>query len=203
MGQLFRLEEFKPVEPLALETDPFEGLVPEADVEAARLEGHDRGYRSGWDDAIAAADKDRTRVGAELARNLQDLSFSYHEARAHVLRGIEPLLEEILGAFLPASMREALGRTILDELTEHATAAADAPVQVMVSPGDAAHLQSFLAAGTTLPLDLVEEKTLPEGQVYLRLGQVERNIDLSGTLARMTEALRAASDLNARTLKHG
>ena len=204
MAQLFRLEEFAlaPAGPAA-EDDPFAGMVPEAEVEAARMEGYDRGYRSGWDDAVAAASQARSHVAADFARNLQDLSFTYHEARAHVLRGIEPLLEEILAVFLPKSVQALLARTVLDELTEMAKDAADAPVRVMVSPADAPVLRELIGDNRRVPLSIVEEPSLAEGQVYLRLGETERAIDLSGALLRMSEALRGASDLNGRILKHG
>ena len=203
MASLFRLEEFAPAEAPESAVDPLAGLVPEGEVEAARLEGYDRGYRSGWDDAMAAAVEERSRLGAEFARNLQDLGFTYHEARAHVMRGVEQLLEEILTVFLPRSMRDVMARTILDELETLAAGAADAPVRVLVAPADAPALREMLDASVTMPLEVVEEATLAEGQVYLSLGEVERNIDLTATLERLSDALRAASDLNGRTLKHG
>ncbi len=37
--------------------------------------------RAGWDDASAAQTDDQTRMKADLARNLQTLGFTYHEAR--------------------------------------------------------------------------------------------------------------------------
>ncbi len=203
MASVFRLEEFALPDPAGAAPDPFAGLVPEAEREAARLEGYDRGYRSGWDDAVAATVEDRSRIGAEFARNLQDLGFTYHEARAHVMRGVEPLLEEILATFLPRSMQGVLARTLLDELETLAAASADAPIRLLVSPADAPTLRFMLDASVSVPFQVVEEAALAEGQVYLALGGVERNIDLPAALERLGTALRAASDLNGRTLKHG
>ncbi|MEN8837451.1 MAG: flagellar biosynthesis protein, partial [Celeribacter marinus] len=51
-------------------------------VEQARATGYEAGYKAGWDDAIAADESVRTKIGAELERNLQDLGFTFHEARS-------------------------------------------------------------------------------------------------------------------------
>lgn len=178
-------------------------LVPEADLAVARAEGFDEGYRAGRNAALAEAERDQARIGAEFARSLQDLGFTYHEARAHVTRAVEPLIAEMLETFFPAQMREALGHTILQELVALAEAAADAPVGVSVAPPDADRMRALLGEETPVPLRIVEDATLASGQAYLRLGETERMIDLAGVIARTRTALEAVSDLNERSLAHG
>jgi hypothetical protein len=83
------------------------GPVPEPSADAtrrARPSGWPptrSGYRSGWDDCLAAEQDTRARVGAELASNLADLGFTYHEARAQLLAETEALLEAYLPQGLP------------------------------------------------------------------------------------------------------
>ena len=50
---------------------------------------------------------------------------------------------------------------------------------------------------------LVEEESLAEGQVYLRVGKIEKQIDLGSAIERISAAVHALYDLNERTLKHG
>lgn len=59
-------------------------------LEEARLASYEQGFSAGWEDALAAQADDRKQLAADLAHTLQSLSFTYHEARAHILRGLEP-----------------------------------------------------------------------------------------------------------------
>ncbi len=110
-----RLEVFDSGTPS--ETDGTETIVLDAEAfEEARLAAYESGYTAGWEDANAAQADDRTRMTAELARNLQSLSFTYHEGRAHVLKAIEPLLGELVGRVLPEIARELLAPLVLETL---------------------------------------------------------------------------------------
>lgn len=80
---VLRLEIFESDEP----GGPAETVVLDTSaLEEARLASYDSGYAAGWEDATAAQSGDQSRIRAELARNLQALSFTYQEARSHVLR---------------------------------------------------------------------------------------------------------------------
>ncbi|MDJ1008258.1 MAG: flagellar biosynthesis protein [Paracoccaceae bacterium] len=174
-------------------------VAPEA-VEAARLQGYDEGYKTAWDDAIRKTREDGDRIGAEFARNLRDLGFTYEEARAHVLKSFEGLLTELSETFLPAVMSEAIGPVILEALGDLADEAAGAPVLIRVSPGEGDRLRGFLTAETTLPVQIVDEPSLADGQAYLKLGAEERRVDLAEPLLRVREAIRAMGAATERTL---
>ena len=176
------------------------GEASTGDVEAARLKGYDEGYKTGWDDAMAKAVADGTRVGAEFARNLRDLGFTYQEARAHVLRSLDGLLSEISETFLPSLMAEAIGPVILETMADLAGDAASAPILIRVAPGESDRLRGFLADETALPVQIVDEASLAEGQAYLKLGAEERRVDLAEPIARVRDAVRAIGDVTERTL---
>ena len=74
-----------------------------------QLDAFEEGYRAGWDDAIKAQSDDRTRI-SEFAQNLQDLSFTYHEAYSHAINAMTPLLEDIVRSVLPKIAHEAWAR---------------------------------------------------------------------------------------------
>jgi flagellar assembly protein FliH len=74
--------------------------------EEAKLSAYDQGYRAGWDDAVQAQSSDQAQISAELARNLKSLSFTFAEARGHVLAAMQPLLADIVARLLPTISHE-------------------------------------------------------------------------------------------------
>lgn len=174
--------------------------VPSEEIEAARLKGYDEGYKTGWDDAVRKTTEDGQRIGAEFARNIRDLGFTYEEARAHVMKSLEGLLEELSVTFLPALMADALGPVIVEALSEFADEAGSAPVLIRVAAGEGDRLRAFLSTETALPVQVVDEPSLAEGQAYLKLGTEERQVDLAEPLERVREAIRATRAATERTL---
>ncbi|EEW26574.1 FliH/SctL family protein [Rhodobacter ferrooxidans] len=172
-------------------------------LEEARLAAYEQGYSAGWDDASAAQADDQSRIGADLARNLQTLGFTYHEARMHVLRAVEPLMQEIVCRLLPDVAREALAPVVLETLMPMAENMADAPVSLVLNPAARPAVEALLEQATGLPLRIVEEPTLGEGQVYLRLGDCETRVDLDRATAEITAAVRGFFGLSEKDASHG
>lgn len=167
-------------------------------LEEAKLASYDTGYSAGWEDAAAAQSGDQTRIGADLARSLQALSFTYQEARGHILRALEPLFEEIIAKLLPSLASETLGGIVLDTLMPMAEGLADAPVTLVLNPNVRAAVEPLIEAATGLTLIIEEEPSLGEGQVYLRFGQNEALVDLGRATAEITTALRGFFDLSPK-----
>lgn len=172
-------------------------------LEEARLAAYEQGYAAGWDDAATAASDELARLKLDLARNLQSLGFTYHEARLHVLRGVEPLLQDIVTRLLPEMARAALAPLVLESLMPLAARMADAPVTLVISPAARAAAESLIDRSCNLPLTLLEEPSLGEGQAYLRLGDCETRIDLDRAIADITAALRGFYDLSEKERKYG
>jgi flagellar biosynthesis/type III secretory pathway protein FliH len=177
------------------------GPTPEL-IEHARLEGYESGYKAGWDDATRAEAEAQGRIGAEFARNLQDLGFTFHEARSHVMHALEPLLTTMVERVLPDLVARTIGQTIIEELLPLASEAADVPIEVVVCPASRPALEPMLA-GAKLPFTLVEEPTLAEGQVYLRSDQAERHIDFTDAVDRIGAAISGLYDLNEKAFQNG
>ena len=163
--------------------------VSAADFEEMRLAAFEKGYTAGWDDAVAAQDADQAKLRADLARNLEDLSFTYAEARAHVLHAMEPLLRDMVAKVLPAIAQETLAPLVLETLRPLAEEMAGAAITVVVNPANRHTVEALLSIGKTLPLTFVEEPSLGEGQVYLRMGDAESRIDLDGVIAAIGRAV--------------
>lgn len=178
-------------------------LINGTRLEAERLEAFDSGYSAGWEDAVKAAAQEG-RTAEEVARaRLQDLGFTYHEARAHVMLSMTPLLEAIVAQVLPRIVHDSIGARIVEELGALADQAGDSPIELLVPVGEGGTMRRAVDGLTTLPITVIDEETLPPGHIYLRLGTAERQIDLSGVADRIGEAIAALDTLNKETLSHG
>ncbi|SEM52150.1 flagellar assembly protein FliH [Gemmobacter aquatilis] len=174
------------------------GATPTADVvvtdqaamEDARLHAYEQGYTAGWEDATAAQVKEQAQLRADATRNIQALGFTFQEAQAHVLKALAPLLQEVVGHLLPELARESLGPTVLESLMPLAEEMAETPVTLVLNPVARPAIEALLEQATGLPIAIVEEPTLSEGQVYLRLGDSETHIDLDRATAQITAAVR-------------
>lgn len=204
MSQLLALEEFSAfqisgVEDFAAHSE----FGPEQNQENLDTVAFEKGYKAGWDDASSAEENDQIRISTEFARNLQDLGFTYHEARNHVLKSLENLLLELVKKILPELAFETLGLTIVEEINSMAKVAADIPLQIVVSPLTRPTIEPMLDGFSTVALELIEEPSLNQGQVFLRAGQAEKHLDFSRVFEVTSTALTAMYQTNERILKHG
>lgn len=172
-------------------------------LEDEKLASYDSGYRAGWDDANAAQTDDQTTIHADLARNLQTLSFTYHEARSHVLKALEPLMLQVVGRLLPEIARETLAPFVLETLMPLAEGLGDAPVKLVLNPRSRAAVEGLLEHATGLPVQIHEEPTLAEGQVYIKLGTAESEVDLDQAIADIAAAVRGFFDLPGKDRPNG
>jgi flagellar assembly protein FliH len=196
------LESFDNGAHCAVRDETAQSPATAADLEAERLAAYESGYRSGWDDCLAADEDMRRRVGAELARNLADLGFTYHEARAQLLSETETLLETFFRTVCPRSAGPAVVRRLIDDVLDLAAETLDLPVEIVASPADAATVRALLPE-TTFPLSLVEESALAEGQAHLRFGRSERVYDMTHIADRLCEAIAARPGRSGERTQHG
>lgn len=209
MGHRLRLEEFEAAQPLdrSAENPSREAeqtAVQSAEVlEKARLEGYEKGYREGWDDATRAEIDEQSRIGTEFARNLQDLGFTFQEARSHVMHALEPLLMGMVNRFLPDLISRTIGQTILDELIPLAASAADQPIEIVLSPQSRPAIEPLLTSAKGTPFTLIEEPTLAEGQIFLRSGTNEREIDFTRAIDQIGTAINGLYELNEKAFQNG
>ncbi|MEX5727925.1 flagellar biosynthesis/type III secretory pathway protein FliH [Rhodovulum iodosum] len=179
MAAPLRLESFDavPAEPTAAPAD----ALPQA--------GYEDGYRAGWDDAVAAAAAERDHITADFGKALQELSFSYHEARGHVVQSVAPLLRTMAERVLPEVAHARFADTVLEAAQRLAEAAAGAPVEIRVCPENRAALEAALGPGPPLSLTLVEDDDLGPGQARLTGRDAEREVDIEPVLAELGAAI--------------
>jgi hypothetical protein len=152
-------------------------LMSDVAIEDQRLASFEQGYTAGWDDAIDAQSNDQTRMTAKLTQNLQDVSFTYHEALSQMLFSVDSVFEAITKSILPKVLQDTLVPLIVEKLTEMSRFQAEQPVELVVPVGVGAALRPILAQEFSVPVLLREDVTLGEGQVRLRVGIAEQDVD--------------------------
>ena len=168
-----------------------EGTAPAgADLEELRLAAYESGYSAGWEDAAAAEADEQTKLRVDIARNLQSLSFTYHEARSHILRSLGPLLQEITSHVVPQLARDALAPTVLETLMPIAERASEVPVTLVLNPVARPAVEPLLESTAGLPVCIREEPSLGEGQVFLIFENGEMRIDLQHAAEEITNCLQ-------------
>lgn len=164
--------------------------------EEAKLAAYEHGYKAGWEDAAAAQSEDQSLIRADLARNLQQMSFTFQEARTHVLKSVAPLLEEMVNRLLPEMARETLAPLVLEQVMPMAEDMTDQPVTLVLNPSVRTAVETLLIQATGLPMTIEEEPTLPEGQIYIRLGTSEAKVDLTRVTKDIAAAVRGFFSLS-------
>lgn len=154
-----------------------------SEMEEARAAAYESGYKAGWDDCVTAQQEEEQSLSADLARSLQTLSFTYHEARSHVLAALTPVLTLMVTRLLPEIARESLAATVLERIEALAAEQSEAPVTVQVNPAARAAVETLLQERAAPPCVVEEDPLLDTGQAHLRLGQIETRIDLDRAAA--------------------
>lgn len=163
-------------------------LLPEQ-IEDMRLAAYERGYLAGWEDAGArhASESDSRRAAIE--RTAERLTFTYHEARGHVLQALRPLLSAMLATVLPAATRGALVPMVVEALMPLASTTLEAPVLLRVPDGAKAQFVEAFEGLVLPPLTLVETADLAEGEAEFVFGDETTRVDLGRAIAAIAEAI--------------
>ncbi|MBK1634781.1 hypothetical protein [Rhodovulum adriaticum] len=176
----------------ALPLEDFAAPQSAADTatEEARLQAYEQGYRAGWDDAAGAASQAQDRLDAQFIATLEEMAFGYHEARAHLMAGLAPLLRAMVDRVLPTLADRGFARTVADTALKLADDLVDQPLELHVGPETADALGRLLGDPPPLPLRVATDPTLGPGQALLSAPSQAREIDIDA----MTEGLRCALD---------
>jgi flagellar biosynthesis/type III secretory pathway protein FliH len=179
------------------------GPVDASELDEARLAAFENGYKAGWDDAVAAQEDAGAQMRDDIARALQALSFTYHEARAHVLHALSPLIAEIAARLLPEIAHASLPHLVTEALGPYAEIAAEAPIRLMLNPEARGRVEALLGPTPGVPLTIVEDPELSPGQVWLALGDTETRVDIDAALATIRTALDDFFDLSGKDFPNG
>lgn len=186
MGQRFQLEIFE-----AASFGEDQVALSAGDFEEQKLASFEEGYGAGWDDAVAAQDGETARVRADLAQNLQDLSFTYAEAHRNMMTALQPLLSDMVTKVLPDIAQASLGPIIVGLIMPVASDLTAVSVELAVSPDTRPIVAPMLVGVAGLRVKLVDDPLLTAGQAYLRFADRETRIDLDAVVAAISRAVTA------------
>ncbi len=174
MSSPIRLETFvKPEEP------PAPAEEPSAVLDEMKLAAYERGYVAGWEDSERQAEREALERRAAVERQLESLNFTYHDARGHVLRAMEPVLCAMLETVIPDAARAALIPEVIAQLLPLAQGVSEAPVTLRVAAGNRADFEAALAGLVLPPLEIRESVDLGPGQAEIDFDHKETRVDLA------------------------
>lgn len=153
-------------------------LMPE-EIEDIRLNAYERGYLAGWEDGGAQQDADEATRRALIEKQVEQLNFTYHDARGHVLKALRPLLAALLDTVVPAAVRALIVPLVVEQLSPLAHAAAEAPITLQIARGSRARFEAALAGQMLPPIDIIETDDLAEGQASFGFSAAETRVDLT------------------------
>jgi flagellar assembly protein FliH len=166
-------------------------LLTEAELEDVRLAAFEKGYGAGWDDALKSQGQKSVEISDGLVQAVNEMSFSYHEARAQLIRELEPVFLAMTQTILPASLQSTLGLRLVEKVTELAVGEGDLQVEVKVSDQDSDHVESALSSAGLQNVTVMTAPDVGPAEAYLNVGDREIHVDPSQLLADIDEGITA------------
>ncbi|WP_298258916.1 hypothetical protein [uncultured Litoreibacter sp.] len=150
----------------------------------------DEGYKCGWQDGAAASETSESNVRESLSSALQELNFTYFEAREHAMQSMRPVLQAMVDVVLPQMLAESLGARVV-EVLDDAAQTIDAPVSISCAPEVEDLLRELVTDVVKFPLTVESEPTLTASQAILHLNDGQTRVDLDATLDSLRKVIDA------------
>jgi|TARA_B110000003_G_C16323536_1_gene407786 hypothetical protein len=163
----------------------------------------EKGYATAWKDILEKQDNQRQAWETQLTHSLQDLSFTYHEASAHILESLQPLLEKTLATLLPQIAEQTLPHIIAEQIMEHLTTQEQPQVQITSAPDTQIELEALMPDNSELSIEMVEDPSLVPGLVFLRIGKVEQQVNTTKVATNICTTITGFFQENKKDLKYG
>lgn len=176
---------------------------PQVANEDDMLASFEQGYKAGWDDAINAKSEEHASVSAELDRKLQDLSFTYHEAREAIVADLAPTVEKAIMSVLPEIAKQAIGAMVVEQLNTIIRENSETPVVLSAAPDAYQPVIDVMPEKPQFPVEVVRDESLSEGQVRFEFAERERLLDMSEVLEAVSEALTAFTHETRKEAQNG
>lgn len=177
--------------------------VSNDELENAQLTGFETGYQAGWDDAVKAKSEESEKLSVDLVQSVQDMSFTYQDAYSKLTSGMQPLMARFVTTVLPNVAQEALKSQILDQIDRLMETQLENVIELVVPLGKSAIFVEFIENKVRVPFAILEEPSLSEGQVYLRVNKQEREINIDAILTEVSEAVDAFVHATQPKVKNG
>lgn len=171
----------------------------ELEREEVKLQSFENGYKSGWDDAIAAQNETHVSLGSDFAVSLQEASFVYHEVRATLAKELQETIEPLLTTLLPKIAAESLHSQLLEKVMEISKKVMERPIEISVPPNRMAIINQLFEDNISEPFQVVSDDTMKDDQVILKIGEIERELSVENWTEDALSLVRAFFEQAARS----
>ncbi len=144
----------------------------------ANLEAFEKGYQAGWQDASDALESEQRRISADFSQTLQDMSFTYHEARSKILLAIKPVIDATMTTLIPGVIGASLKAYLIEQIQDLIEKSTENAIEFVVSEKNVEMINSLLHAQNDLPFSVRSEANVGDGQFYLKVNNTERCVDM-------------------------
>lgn len=174
----------------------------EANVPSSRTSSiFEEGYKAGWDDALKAEASNKEAISANLSRNLQDLTFTFVEAKSAAFAEFEELIEIVLEKVLPEAAHETLGQHLANSLKEQAESLVAAEISIVTNLQDVEVVNRVISDIAGVASFAKTDPDLPPGTVSWSIAGSEKTVDVDQLVLAIQEAVRGFV-FEERGLKH-
>jgi flagellar assembly protein FliH len=166
--------------------------------EDTKLDAFENGYKAGWDDAAIAHKNDTKAAVSQIAQRLDDMSFTHREVQGKLVLALKPLLANCVSKLLPEIGRHSLYPYIFEKVEMLLKDQTETPIEVVVSSGQKEMLENLMQSRPLIPFTVTADTDLTLGQVFIRVGAVEREINFDAILEDIRTALESFIDQEIR-----
>ena len=119
------------------------------------------------------------------------------------MKAMNPLLQQIVEAVLPELAQQTIGHRVVEQLRDMAKTVGDQPASLVIAPCNRDKVEEALDQDLPIKVELREDPSLSEGEVHLKLGDSERQIDMDEVLAGIGQAVAGFFQEHEKERKHG
>ncbi|MEO1650439.1 MAG: hypothetical protein AAFR60_05580 [Pseudomonadota bacterium] len=177
--------------------------LSDTQIEDLKLAAFEQGFAAGWEDAVKAHAKGKSQSSEGVLEVLRDATFTMHEARRGLIEALSPLFAELSSALLPAMARGGLALHVSEQLKQMTAANLDGPITLEVSAEAADLVEDIVSQETDLNVAVTPVDAGSIMTARLRVGGAERDVDMSGLVKDIEEALTAAVHEMKQETRHG
>lgn len=175
----------------------------QATQELVFLEGFEKGYSDGWDDSAKAYEENIVSNSATLDSFLQNVSFTYEEAKDGVLSDLAPLFHQAIENVLTDAQKISFLPFVVQTI-EGLFSGIPAP-QIIVSLNNK-HinaLRALFSQNGGVSLTVNEDPTLDENMALIKMGHDEVEIDFDGYVTQVTSAISSFLTIHQDESQYG
>lgn len=145
------------------------------------------GFEAGVEAGLQQAAAQQDALRADVVQSISDMAFGYNEARAHLLKHINPLILITINRLLPATLQSSLGVNLHQMIAEALEIDAAAPAILSVAPDQVAAITLALADMTHPHLTIQSDARLTSHAAIVTACTGETALDLDAALAQISD----------------